>query len=75
MEFLVDINKIVLSSKSTVYMTQHFFEQSKNLLEIDSFITKIAETVLNHKNKLEKITFNEINCYKVTSPKLNLYSL
>ena len=75
MEFLVDINKIVLSSKSTVYMTQHFFEQSKNLLEIDSFITKIAETVLNHKNKLEKIIFNEINCYKVTSPKLNIQIL
>lgn len=72
MEFQASINKIVLSSKSTVYMTQHFFEQTKNLLEIDSFITKIAETVLLNKNKLEKIAFNEINCFKVTTQKINI---
>lgn len=75
MKFQADVNKIVLSSKSTVYMTQHFFEASKNLLEIDSFITKIAETVLLNKNKLEKITFNEINCFKVTNSKLNIQIL
>ncbi len=75
MKFQADVNKIVLSSKSTVYMTQYFFEASKNLLEIDSFITKIAETVLLNKNKLEKITFNEINCFKVTNSKLNIQIL
>lgn len=75
MQIQVELNKTILSSKSTVYMTQHFFEQTKKLLEIDSFVNKIAETLLKNINNFPKIIFNDINCYKISIQNLDLVLL
>ena len=52
LKFVVDMNKLVLSSTTNIYQTQNFLEQTKYLLNIEVFISKIAETIIKNLNKL-----------------------
>lgn len=48
----VDLNKIILSSNSLVLKTESFLMQTKYILNIDFFISKIAESINRDFNKI-----------------------
>ena len=68
LKFVVDMNKLVLSSTTNIYQTQNFLEQTKYLLNIEVFISKIAETIIKNLNKIEKLTsYDDVSCFMITA--------
>lgn len=66
-ELKVDTNRIVLSSDSTIKKTETFIAQTKYILMIDFFVSKIAEAVQQNFDKIAKSVnnFDDTDCFKV----------
>ena len=66
-ELKVDTQRIVLCSDSVVNKTENFVAQTKYILNIDTFVSKIAESIFQNFARIEKSakTFDETDCFKV----------
>ena len=66
----VDTSKVVLSSESMTRKTEKFLTQTKYILSVDFFVSKIAEAVLLNFDRIfrnvEKSEYlKEENCFKI----------
>lgn len=72
LKFTVDTNKIILSSNSIVFQTQNFMSQTKHFLQIDTLISKIAETIIkNIKVAKQIVSANDVDCLKISIKGMN----
>lgn len=69
----VETDKSVLSSKISIYKTEKFINDTKHILSVDKFITKLSEGILLNLNLVSKLikkhkdNFSNIDCYKLTT--------
>ena len=69
-KFEVDMQKVLLSSKSIVKKTENFISQTKYILDIDFFISQIAGNLVKEFDKIfsniDKQKFvNDASCFKI----------
>lgn len=66
----VDTSKTVLTSESTIKKTEKFLKQTKHILSVDFFVSKIAEALLLNYDRLSKSAQiekyeSQDSCFKV----------
>lgn len=75
LQFDVNTQKILLSSKSVLYKTENFIKQTKYIANVDFFVSKLSEAITKNINDIvfaENFDVDSLNCFCIKTNKNDL---